>query len=108
MLLERMADGKEPVTPVNGSRERLAHVSSFCYTTHRQTIQQHCVRRMVARVKPQNSTAKASIRWMRPIGRISFRDFLQGFCGPHSETGGDCALSFSTGNKTKETWRTSK
>ena len=30
-------------------------------------------------------------------GRISFRGFLQGFCGPHSETGGDCALSFSLG-----------
>ena len=41
-------------------------------------------------------------------GRISFRGFLQGFCGPHSETGGDCALSFSTGNDTKETWRINK
>ena len=87
MLLERMADGKEPVTPVNGSRERLAHARPFCYTA-RQTIQQHCVRRIVARVKPQNSTARATIRWMRPTGRISFRGFLQGFCGPHSETRG--------------------
>ena len=37
-------------------------------------------------------------------GRISFRGFLQGFCGPHSETGGDCALSFSTGNEAKRDW----
>ena len=41
-------------------------------------------------------------------GRISFRGFLQGFCGPHSETGGDCALSFSTRTETKEIWRINK
>ena len=80
MLLERMADGKEPVTPVNGSRERLAHARPFCYTA-RQTIQQHCVRRMVARVKPQNSTARATIRWMRPMGASPFVVSCKAFAG---------------------------
>ena len=107
MLLERMTGRGESFASANDSRERLAHAMPFCYTA-RQTIQQHCVRRMVARVKPQNSSARAAIRWMRPIGRISFRGFLQGFCGPHSETSGDCALSFSTRTETKETWRMNK
>ena len=107
MLLERMAGRSESFTSANDSRERLAHARPFCYTA-RQTIQQHCVRRMVARVKPQNSSARATIRWMCPTGRISFRGFLQGFCGPHSETGGDCALSFSFRSETKETRRTNK
>ena len=43
---------------------------------------------LLAQVKPQNSTERAAIRWMRPSGRISFRDFFQGFCGPHLESGG--------------------
>ena len=40
-----------------------------------------------AQVKPQNSTERAAIRWVRSSGRISFRDFFQGFCGPHLESG---------------------
>ena len=43
---------------------------------------------LLARVKPRISTVRAAIRWVRPSGRISFRDFLQGFRGPHSESGG--------------------
>ena len=107
MLLERIADGREPVTPVNGSRERLAHARPFCYTA-RQTIQQHCVRRMVARVETAKFICKGYDTVDASYGRISFRGFLQGFCGPHSETGGDCALSFSTRTETKETWRINK
>jgi len=80
MLLARMADGGEPFTPVNGSRERLAHARPFCYTA-RQTIQQHCVRRMVARVKPQNSSARATIRWMRPMGASPFVVSCKAFAG---------------------------
>lgn len=80
MLLERMSDRKEPVTPVNGSRERLAHARPFCYTA-RQTIQQHCVRRMVARVKPQNSSARATIRWMHPMGASPFVVSCKAFAG---------------------------
>lgn len=61
MLLKTMTDRSESFTPVNGSHERIAHARPFCYTV-RQTIQQHCVRRMVARVKPQNSSARATMR----------------------------------------------
>ena len=63
---------------------------------------------LLARVKPRISTVRAAIRWVRPSRRISFRDFLQGFRGPHSETGGDYAISFSTRTETKETWRINK
>ena len=80
MLLERIADRKEPVTPVNGSRERLAHARPFCYTA-RQTIQQHCVRRMVTRVKPHDSSARATIRWMRPTGASPFVVSCKAFAG---------------------------
>ena len=34
---------------------------------------------LLARVKPGKFQRGATIRWMRPIGRISFRDFLMGF-----------------------------
>ena len=47
---------------------------------------------LLARVKPRISTVRAAIRWVRPSGRISFRDFLQGFRGPHSESVRGCAL----------------
>lgn len=39
------------------------------------------------RVKPQISTERAAIWRMRRPWRISSRDFFQGFCGPHSESG---------------------
>ena len=47
---------------------------------------------LLARVKPRISTVRAAIRWVRPSGRISFRDFLQGFRGPHSKSVRGCAL----------------
>ena len=34
---------------------------------------------LLARVKPGKFQRGATIRWMRPIGRTSFRDFLKGF-----------------------------
>ena len=80
MLLERMAGRSESFASANGSRERLAHARPFCYTA-RQTIQQHCVRRMVARVKPQNSSARATIRWMRPMGASPFVVSCKAFAG---------------------------
>lgn len=92
MSLARMADGKEPVTPVNGSRERLARARPFCYTA-RQTIQQHCVRRMVARVKPQNSSARATIRWMRPMGASPFVISYKAFAGLTRNPSGDAPSS---------------
>lgn len=49
---------------------------------------------LLARVKPRISTVRAAIRWVRPSGRISFRDFLQGFRGPHSKSVRGCALSY--------------
>ena len=42
---------------------------------------------LLARVKPRISTVRAAIRWVRPSGRISFRDFFRGFRGPYSESG---------------------
>ena len=102
MLLKKMADCGETFTPVNGSRERLAHARPFCYTA-RQTIQQRCVRRMVARVKPQNSSARATIRWMRPMGASPFVVSCKAFAGltlkPRER---DCALLFSLGFRNEE------
>ena len=80
MLLKKMMDRGESFTPVNGSHGRLAHARPFCYTT-RPTIQQHCVRRMVARVKPQNSSARSTIRWMRPMGASPFVLSCKAFAG---------------------------
>ena len=80
MLLERMTGRSESFASANDSRERLAHARPFCYTA-RQTIQQHCVRRMVARVKPQNSSARATIRWMRPMGASPFVVSCKAFAG---------------------------
>ena len=34
---------------------------------------------LLARVKPGKFQRRAAIRWMRPTGRISFRDFSKGF-----------------------------
>ena len=80
MLLEKMTDRGESFTPVNGSHERLEHARPFCYAAS-QTIQQHCVRRMVARVKPQNSSARATIRWMRPMVASPFVVSCKAFAG---------------------------
>ena len=80
MMLERMTGRSESFASANDSRERLAHAVPFCYTA-RQTIQQHCVRRMVARVKPQNSSARATIRWMRPMGASPFVVSCKAFAG---------------------------
>ena len=70
---------------INSSR-RLTALDELCHNTHRQ-FNGFAFVALLAQVKPQNSTVRAAIRWMRSSGRISFRDFLQGFCGPHLESG---------------------
>jgi len=68
------------------SPRHLTRRGELCNNMHRQ-FNGFAFVALLAQVKPQNSTVRAAIRWMRPSGRISFRDFLQGFCGPHLESG---------------------
>ena len=63
----------------------LTESNDLCYTTRRQ-FDGFAFIALLAQVKPQNSTERAAIRWVRSYGRISFRDFFQGFCGPHLES----------------------
>ena len=60
--------------------------SEVCNNTFRQ-FNDFAFVALLAQVKPQNSTVRAAIRWVRSFGRVSFRGFLQGFCGPHLESG---------------------
>ena len=69
------------------SRRHLMRGCELCNNMRRQ-FNDFAFVALLAQVKPQNSTERAAIRWMRPSGRISFRDFFQGFCGPHLESGG--------------------
>ena len=68
------------------SRRHLTRRCELCNNMRRQ-FNDFAFVALLAQVKPQNSTVRAAIRWVRSSGRISFRDFLQGFCGPHLESG---------------------
>ncbi len=68
------------------SRRHLTRGCELCNNMRRQ-FNDFAFVALLAQVKPQNSTVRAAIRWVRSSGRISFRDFLQGFCGPHLESG---------------------
>ena len=59
-------------------------------------------------MKPQNSSARATIRWMRPMGASPFVVSCKAFAGLTLKPGGDCALSFSFRTETKEPRRTNK
>ena len=79
--------------------------SSELWHTVRRQFKNRAFIVLLAQVKPQNSTERAAIRWMRSSGRTSVRDFFQGFCGPHLESGGRLRpLSLPCGNPRGNRW----